>query len=197
MEDDNGQNFGNKGIVAAVETEYANVRFRSRTEARWAVFFEKIGFKWIHEPQIYALKSGKYLPDFRITLPNEREYFCEVKPKPYAMGDRKYDLVRYHELVNQEGISLLLLIGAPHAGAFTTFLPNNDAYHLSFFQDYEPFVNEGGANPYWMRAMEFNEDNGEFYFVFPGVDDKERRLRKAFGRGYLDALRAAQGEVFA
>lgn len=38
-----------------IETHYAGHRFRSRLEARWAVFLDTLGVKWEYEPQGYEL----------------------------------------------------------------------------------------------------------------------------------------------
>ena len=63
--------------IKALETSYRGHRFRSRLEARWAVFFDAIGWAWEYEPQGYALRGGLcYLPDFLV----EGDYFVEVKP---------------------------------------------------------------------------------------------------------------------
>lgn len=51
----------------AIETEYRGFRFRSRLEARWAVFFDGAGVAWDYEPQGFELPNGRYLPDFRLT----------------------------------------------------------------------------------------------------------------------------------
>ena len=52
-------------MIKAIETEYKGYRFRSRLEARWAVFFDAIGAKWEYEPEGYELADGTmYLPDF-------------------------------------------------------------------------------------------------------------------------------------
>jgi hypothetical protein len=51
-------------MVQAIETNYNGYRFRSRLEARWAVFFDELGVKWEYEREGYALPSGPYLPDF-------------------------------------------------------------------------------------------------------------------------------------
>ena len=54
--------------MKAIETEYNGHRFRSRLEARWAVFFDACGFKYQYEPQGFKLKNGQYyLPDFRLS----------------------------------------------------------------------------------------------------------------------------------
>lgn len=50
--------------IKAIETRYAGCHFRSRLEARWAVFFDSLGITWEYEPQGFELPSGRYLPDF-------------------------------------------------------------------------------------------------------------------------------------
>ena len=53
--------------IRAVETEYNGYLFRSRLEARWAVFFDALGIGYEYEPEGFELPSGKrYLPDFRV-----------------------------------------------------------------------------------------------------------------------------------
>lgn len=48
----------------AIETAYKGYRFRSRLEARWAVFFDTLDVRWEYEKEGYRLPSGNYLPDF-------------------------------------------------------------------------------------------------------------------------------------
>jgi hypothetical protein len=51
--------------MKAIETLYAGYRFRSRLEARWAVFFDSAGIEYQYEPEGFELESGvRYLPDF-------------------------------------------------------------------------------------------------------------------------------------
>lgn len=51
--------------MKAIETEYRGYKFRSRLEARWAVFFDACGVKWEYEPEGFDLGDGiYYLPDF-------------------------------------------------------------------------------------------------------------------------------------
>ena len=64
----------------AIETRYKGYRFRSRLEARWAVFFDAINLEWEYEPEGFELPGGeRYLPDFRIGR-NGRMIFAEIKP---------------------------------------------------------------------------------------------------------------------
>jgi len=63
--------------IKAIETQYKGYRFRSRLEARWAVFFDALGLAWEYEKEGYDLgDAGWYLPDF--WLP-EQEVWVEVK----------------------------------------------------------------------------------------------------------------------
>lgn len=64
--------------IKAIETEYNGYRFRSRLEARWAVFFDAAGIKYEYEPEGYVLEDGtRYLPDF--FLPDFNVH-AEIKP---------------------------------------------------------------------------------------------------------------------
>ncbi len=55
--------------LKAIETRYKGYRFRSRLEARWAVFFDELKATFDYEPEGFKLPSGAtYLPDFRINV---------------------------------------------------------------------------------------------------------------------------------
>lgn len=61
-----------------IQTVYKGYRFRSRLEARWAVFFDALGVKWSYEHEGFELPGGgRYLPDF--FLP-EIGLWVEIKP---------------------------------------------------------------------------------------------------------------------
>jgi hypothetical protein len=63
----------------AIETQYRGYLFRSRLEARWAVFFDALQMEWQYETQGYELGDCRYLPDF--WLP-QIDAFVEVKGDP-------------------------------------------------------------------------------------------------------------------
>ena len=66
-------------MVKAIETRYKGYRFRSRLEARWAVFFDALGVQWDYEIEGFELGiAGRYLPDFY--LPQIGTY-VEIKPE--------------------------------------------------------------------------------------------------------------------
>ena len=65
--------------IKAMETLYKGFRFRSRLEARWAMFFELAGVTWEFEPQPMLVNGGPYLPDFFVK-DGHRSFYHEVKP---------------------------------------------------------------------------------------------------------------------
>lgn len=70
--------------IKAIETEYKGYRFRSRLEARWAVFFDALGMKWEYEKEGFDLgEAGRYLPDFYFDsfILEGHHAYCEIKPE--------------------------------------------------------------------------------------------------------------------
>ena len=83
-------------MIQAIETQYAGCRFRSRLEARWAVFFDAMGMRWDYEPEGFVLGSDLYLPDF--WLP-DMNLWVEIKgaidegdDKPLVLCERLHDV---------------------------------------------------------------------------------------------------------
>lgn len=63
--------------LKAIETIYSGYRFRSRLEARWAVFFDTLGVDFVYEHQGFDLgEAGWYLPDFYLL---EQDAYIEIK----------------------------------------------------------------------------------------------------------------------
>ncbi len=62
--------------MKAKETIYKGYRFRSRLEARYAVFFDTLGIKYEYEHQDYIVGGKRYLPDFRLP---QQDCFVEIK----------------------------------------------------------------------------------------------------------------------
>lgn len=54
--------------VGVKPTKYAGITFRSRLEARWALFFDALDIGWEYEPETFVLPGGQYTPDFRLDV---------------------------------------------------------------------------------------------------------------------------------
>jgi hypothetical protein len=93
-------------MLKAIDTFYKGHRFRSRLEARWAVFFDRQGIKYNYELEGYAFDDYRYLPDFWIP---SWEVYLEIKPKmPTDEEMKRYVAFAQHALK-----SLLVLYGEP------------------------------------------------------------------------------------
>lgn len=101
-------------MIQALETAYNNYRFRSRLEARWAVFFDALHIAYEYEPEGYKLKDGSmYLPDFRLQNVGLRSrvgpLWLEVKPTmPSEQEERKLAF-----LVGGTKVHGVMVIGTP------------------------------------------------------------------------------------
>ena len=94
-----------------IPTTYAGTRFRSRLEARWAVFFDLLGIYWEYEPEAYLLADGRgYAPDFLLPRFNGG-VVAEVKPEGDAF-DKAWALAR-------DGHGIWLCEGPPGFRAYT------------------------------------------------------------------------------
>ena len=80
-------------MIKAIETEYNGYKFRSRLEARWAVFFDSVGIKWEYESEGYILPDGtKYLPDFYLL---DYDWFVEVKAPRESSGKELFKTIKF------------------------------------------------------------------------------------------------------
>jgi hypothetical protein len=64
--------------MQAITTRYRGYRFRSRLEARWAVFYDALDIPFQYEPEGFDLGDGVlYLPDFWLPV---QDCWIEIKP---------------------------------------------------------------------------------------------------------------------
>lgn len=154
-------------MVKPIETEYAGCRFRSRTEARWAVFFDARGWRWEFEPEGFELKSGRYLPDFRLWAHRgSTPMWFEVKSFSQSCPDDD----RWTDLARDSGLNVLTAYGMhrvgdrcdiawrdhrmePHAGRIVT--PMGNKYTVG------PFWTDAQYNDAWNAASKARFEFGE------------------------------------
>lgn len=86
--------------ILAIETSYSGYKFRSRTEARWAVFLDTLKLKWEYEREGYQLPGiGQYLPDFIVTHNSEPLFILEVKHANLTGAERVLAIEKVRGLV--------------------------------------------------------------------------------------------------
>jgi hypothetical protein len=82
--------------IRPIETSYKGYRFRSRLEARWAVFFDHAGIRWEYEPEGFPIRemngerTWSYLPDFHLT---DLGTWVEVKGSLDAVDDDYLEMI--------------------------------------------------------------------------------------------------------
>lgn len=94
-----------------ISTTYAGYNFRSRLEARWAVFFDSLGIPYTYEAEGYDLSGLRYLPDF-VIHPATNPVYCEIKP-PGAPTFNEHEKAR--KLSHESGHAVYILCGDPYA----------------------------------------------------------------------------------
>ncbi len=89
-----------------ITTTYRGIRMRSRLEAKWAYFFDRLGWSWQYEPIDFA----GWIPDFVVFGAGKYPLVVEVKPLfrwDNAVGDKMLDAIE-----NSTQESDLLVCGA-------------------------------------------------------------------------------------
>jgi hypothetical protein len=95
-----------------IETRFRGHNYRSRLEARWAVFFHTLGIDAVYECEGYDLgPAGYYLPDW--WLP-QVSMWAEAKPIPLTEDElRKARALIEDSSRDKSGKGILLLVGPP------------------------------------------------------------------------------------
>ena len=163
-------------MIKSIDTFYNGNYFRSRMEARWAVFFDDCGILYDYEPEGFDFGNGlKYLPDFYLP---QFSCYAEVKPQEYIYTNeaaiRKHpDYKKWEMLSNTK--QLILLFGNPHL---------RPIYKMPFSDE-----NEGWSNDVIFRK-ETDYRNGEidvywrFWIAPTGTED----YQTCFYKPLADAL---------
>jgi hypothetical protein len=113
--------------MKAKPTVFAGVRFRSRLEARWAVFFAALGVRWEYEPETPATN---YQADFLLPRATCGPLWVEVKPPLPGQEERPVPIDQWPAGIVQKGwyelSPAVILFGPPvewrQGRPVTTFL---------------------------------------------------------------------------
>lgn len=108
--------------MKAITTIYKGRRFRSRLEARWAIFFDAIDIGWEYETEGFEIGNTKYLTDFKLLSFGEDEVdlYIEIKPRRPSLDEIR----KCYEVACGTGIDMLLLCGTPGLPEFSSLGEN-------------------------------------------------------------------------
>jgi len=96
-------------MIKAIQTEYNQLLFRSRIEARWAYTFDLLSLPYEYEKEGYDLPSGRYLPDF--WMPTLKKW-VEIKGE----SPDKHEEKLAYELADATDSPVVLLFGTIPTG---------------------------------------------------------------------------------
>lgn len=140
--------------VKAIETEYNGYRFRSRLEARWAVFFDAAGIKYEYEQEGYECDGEKYLPDFYLP-----DFDIHIEVKPDRPGFEK-EILKCMKMIRWGGdIKTIVFLG--------NIPPESDGGHWHFpALYYQTGVGNGGeVLSGWWFFQDRYDDNDNAYVI--------------------------------
>lgn len=113
--------------LMAIETSYKGFRFRSRLEARWAIYFDAVEMPWQYELEGYNLgELGLYLPDFWLV---DESMFAEVKAKDLTVIEQN----RCRALAKQSGYPVIMLVGPPEPKPYRGEKPDGQLEEYGIF----------------------------------------------------------------
>ena len=163
-------------MLNAIETRYDGYKFRSRLEARWAVFFHTLGIEYEYEPEGFELPNGqRYLPDFKIKCWGCRG---EIFDKPFDLyievkGNMTYDdAVRIKSFVGDrkqtydDGIyaewweishPVLIVGNIPH------IVCQSDLSRSDVFESYNPM------NDIEIYQFNYETIDGDYFAAYPAI----------------------------
>lgn len=186
--------------MKSIETEYKGYRFRSRLEARWAVFLDQLGISWEYEKDGLELSNGqRYLPDFWIPCPMyyspDSGYWLEIKATEPSENERQ----KCFTLAKDTGHVVLLAYGSPtnkqfHKYSFYPIRENETVMDVRTSHSKEAssgvvaFLNLIGNDPTEQPFFAHFEIATRFWF---GQKQKEFDHR-----AYETAIKAARGARF-
>lgn len=159
--------------MKAIETEYKGIKFRSKLEAQWAVFFDECNVDWEYEPQGFDLGDGVwYLPDFVLHnvgncegADENGDLWIEVKGRMTPQDAKK---INYW--TKKKGILVL--------GRLPFVNKNNEIDIFSFID----IANSSGGE-YWWMFYNFSTLISNQWGAAPGLDENGRFMLIEYEHG--------------
>lgn len=143
-----------------IETIYKGYKFRSRLEARWAVFFDTLGIPFEYEKEGFDIDGIRYLPDF--WMPNQK-FWVEIKGEEPT----EQDLQKIRALGHYGNAPVALFVGPPMS--FSALDAKNEKTHEGRFFCIDVTDSAGGEcimmNVMWAycnNCKVFTLDFGDF-----------------------------------
>ena len=164
--------------IKPIQTEYKGYKFRSRLEARWAVFFDACGVDWEYEPEGYDLGEGVYyLPDFLLHDVKLRHNSCAdlyIEVKGQMNKEDRLKIQSFGKPFNRP----LLVVG-----------------NIPFGDD--AWTRANNAFEVWDKDSlfySFELIDDDYFGAFPGIDEHGRFSLFGADSNYLNEMNSKKTE---
>lgn len=157
--------------IKPIETVYNGYRFRSRLEARWAVFFDALGVQYEYEPEGFSKNGLMYLPDFRLkcygtrgnkNLKKSFDLYVEVKGE---MDEESAKKIKAFSYCAKEPWS------CPYIDDVADYIPILVVGNIPSNIDMMDINNDMGFGIY---AFNYETIDGDFFGAYPAADNRGR-----------------------
>lgn len=162
-------------MIKNIETEYKGIMFRSRLEARWAVFFDELQIQYQYEVEGFDIEGTWYVPDFYLP-----DYSCweEIKPNGYKWWEDE----KIKAFSKQVDKKFILVSGAPQKEKYKVYILANSDWNEADEEFKNNFLENRGEFALAIRATGNElcflgdvEDGGiSFNLIDNSTDDGER-----------------------
>lgn len=151
--------------MKAIQTEYKGYPFRSRLEARWAVFFDALGIRYEYEPEGIILSDGTgYLPNF--FLPDFHCFFAVKRDGIQGTPEGNEAVSKISDGADNLEWAGIIAFGDPEDDNLTIYCQETD--------------DGGGGNYDGPVTIGIHPQTGEPY-LFAGWDRRDRAFYDSFG----------------
>lgn len=159
-------------VVKAEPTEYKGLQFRSKLEARVALFFDLCKIKYQYEPDRLVCNGKEYNPDFYLP---ETDDYVEVK------GERpgyEQEILKARSFVSLDGPVRRLIIISEIPDPSEVGMPHFPCYFASARDSYGDGIEEGW---YFFQDIEEEKASGHISSAhFAGPDISPRNVGHKF-----------------
>lgn len=169
--------------LKVIQTYYNGYLFRSRLEARWAVFFDACGVEYEYEPEGYDLGNGMmYLPDFLLHGVDGRssgDLYVEVKGRMNDNDARKIN--RFAELgmeseYCEKSKTAILVVGK---------IPDGDCIRDIIYYIEDRAYSD---HKHWPNEFNFRTIDGDYFAAHPGINHNGKFELFGDDSSYLAAM---------
>lgn len=169
-------------------TIYNGTKYRSRLEARWAAFFDLIGWKYQYEPYDFP----GWTPDFAVYGSENRILFIEVKPVTTKSLAKEYS-IKLKDIIPRVNAIMICSDFKP-CDSWGPILAGYQISHIDQNYYYDDNILGEAFEVHWkdqQSGINSSYDIGSAYMDFDGMlwgSDNRKAFLSDYGQDYKDFM---------